>query len=398
MPDDLNSKNDLSALRIDRNFDKEPVGNKRFMRVVLWLGIPILAIIIIWIILSGISPTVEVKIATATVLTQTQAQSVLSATGYVVAQQQAAVASKATGRLEYLKVEEGDKVLKGQVIGQLENSDIAAALDQAKAGLEQACANSTQAALNFNRAKALLTAGSSTQADFENAEAAYLSNSANVRSAAASVKSAQVALENTYIRAPFDGTVLTKYADVGEIVAPFGSSGNTRGAVVDLADMRSLEVEADVSESNIERVKVGQPCEIILDAYPEVRYRGAVKKIVPTADRTRATVMTKVTFDQLDERVLPEMSARVNFFESDTTSQATPDIATAAIPNTALVTRGDRQTVFTVFENKAKETEVFTGKKLGNLTEITRGIRPGDKVIISPPSHLKSGDKIKIVE
>ena len=397
MPDDLNSKNDLSALRIDRNFDKEPIGSKRLMRVVLWLGIPFLAIIIIWISISGISPTVEVKTATATILTQTQAQSVLSATGYVVAQQQAAVASKATGRLEYLKVEEGDKVMKGQIIGQLENADIAAALDQAKASLEQARANSTQTALNYGRAKSLLAAGSSTQADFENAEAAYLSNSAAVKSAEANVKSAQVALENTYIRAPFDGTVLTKYADVGEIVAPFGSSGNTRGAVVDLADMRSLEVEADVSESNIERVKVGQPCEIILDAYPEVHYKGAVKKIVPTADRTRATVMTKVTFNQLDERVLPEMSARVNFFESDTL-QAAPDIATAAIPNAALVTKGDKQTVFTIFENKAKETEVFTGRKLGAFTEITRGIKQGDKVIISPPSNLKSGDKIKIVE
>jgi RND family efflux transporter MFP subunit len=191
--------------------------------------------------------------------------------------------------------------------------------------------------------------------------------------------------------------VLTKYADVGEIVAPFGSSGNTRGAVVDLADMRSLEVEADVSESNIERVTVGQPCEIILDAYPEVRYKGAVKKIVPTADRTRATVMTKVIFDQLDERVLPEMSARVNFFDRDTVSQAA-NIITASIPNTALVSRGDSKIVFTILDNKAQENEVFTGKKLGSLTEITRGLRPGDKVIVSPPSNLKTGDRVKIVE
>ena len=398
MADNFDSKNDLSALRIDRNYDREPVGSKKLMRVILWIGIPIIIIFIIWMIFASISPTVEVKTATATILTQTQAQSVLSATGYVVAQHQAAVASKATGRLDYLNVEEGDKVIKGQVIGQLENDDIAAALDQAKAGLEQARANSTQTSLNYNRAKSLLAAGSSTQADFENAEAAYMSNSAAVKSAEANVKSAQVALENTYIRAPFDGTVLTKYADVGEIVAPFGSSGNIRGAVVDLADMSSLEVEADVSESNIERVTVGQPCEIILDAYPEIRYKGAVKKIVPTADRTRATVMTKVTFDKLDGRVLPEMSARVNFFESDTTSHTSSDIATVAIPNTALITRGDQKAVFTILDNKARETEVFTGKNFGSLTEITRGVKADDKVIISPPSNMKTGDKIKIIE
>ena len=397
MTDNMKSKPDLSALRIDRDSAREFAGANKVMRTVLWIGIPILAIVIIWVILARISPSTEIKTATATMLTQTQTQSVLSATGYVVAQHKAAVASKATGRLERLDVEEGDKVLKGDIIGQLENADITAALDVAKAGLEQARANSTQAALNYNRAKGLLAAGSSTQADFENADAAYLSNVANVKSAEASVKSAQVALDNTYIRAPFDGTVLTKYADVGEIVAPFGSSGNTRGAVVDLADMKSLEAEADVSEANIQRVKVGQPCEIVLDAYPDVRYKGTVKKIVPTADRTRATVMTKVTFDQLDERVLPEMSARINFFERETSHEVneTPSIA---IPSTALVMKDGHQVVFTILDNKAKEIEVMTRKNMGTLTEITQGIQAGQRVIISPPSGLKTGDKVKIIE
>ena len=397
MADNFDSKNDLSALRIDRNYDREPVGSKKLMRVILWIGIPIIIIFIIWMIFASISPTVEVKTATATILTQTQAQSVLSATGYVVAQHQAAVASKATGRLDYLNVEEGDKVIKGQVIGQLENDDIAAALDQAKAGLEQARANSTQTSLNYNRAKSLLAAGSSTQADFENAEAAYMSNSAAVKSAEANVKSAQVALENTYIRAPFDGTVLTKYADVGEIVAPFGSSGNIRGAVVDLADMSSLEVEADVSESNIERVTVGQPCEIILDAYPEIRYKGAVKKIVPTADRTRATVMTKVTFDKLDGRVLPEMSAKVLFLSDKPKDEVRDEKSALIVPMTSVARRDGRDVVYLVKEEKTVEIPVTTGRKFNEYLEITSGISDGDKVIDKITDQIKNGIKVKVL-
>ncbi len=321
MTDEFKQKQDLSALRI--NHDRgENYGSGKRLKTVLWITIPIIIVIVFVLIFGSISATKEVRVASVSQLTQAQAQSVLSATGYVVAERKASVASKGTGRLEWLGVEEGDTVVKGQVIGRIENADMMAALDLAKANLEQAKAESTQAILDYNRQKLLKEKGFTTDAVLEASQAAYKSADAAVKSASAAVKAAEVNLENTYIRAPFDGTVLSKHADVGEVVAPFASSASSKGSVVDLADMSSLEVEADVSESNIQKVEIGQPCEIILDAYPAIHYKGHVKKIVPTADRSRATVLTKVSFSEIDSKVLPEMSARINFLQSEADSQA----------------------------------------------------------------------------
>lgn len=395
-----NSKNrhDLSELRIKRDGLQRSSLTGKYLKLSLWIIIPVIMLFALWIILRGLSPTVDVETDIAATLTQTQAQSVLSATGYVVARRQAAVASKATGRLEFLGVEEGDQVKKGELIGRLENDDMKAAVDMAEAQLSQARADSAEAALNYNRQKELLKAGSTTNDVLEASQARYMGATANVEYALAAVAAAEVALENTFIRAPFDGTVLTKYADVGEIVAPLASSASSRGALVDLADMSSLEVEADVSESNIQKVEVGQKCEIILDAYPDKHYQGKVKKIVPTADRSRATVMTKVSIDEVDKYILPEMSARINFFQADSNLQTQTPAVGASIPNSALVMRGSRQVVFAIENGKAQEIEVAIGKKLGDRTEITAGISPGQKVIISPPSTLQAGDKIKIIE
>ncbi|HBC47899.1 MAG TPA: efflux RND transporter periplasmic adaptor subunit [candidate division Zixibacteria bacterium] len=397
MVDDSKSRPDLSALRIDRDRQESYSGGKR-LKTILWIAIPLLIIAIIIVAFASISPTKEVRLTPASLLTKAQAQSVLSATGYVVAERQASVASKGTGRLEWLGVEEGDTVARGQIIGRIENADMMAALDLAKANLEQAKAESTQAILNYNREQQLKEKGFTTDASLEASRAGSESASAAVKSAAAGVKAAEVNLENTFIRAPFDGTVLTKHADVGEVVAPFASSASSKGSVVDLADMHSLEVEADVSESNIQRVEVGQPCEIILDAYPTVHYQGHVKKIVPTADRSRATVLTKVAFTEIDSRVLPEMSARINFLRSDTLGAPESNDTTLAVLSSALIKRDNRSVVFVVSNNKVQEIAVTTGEKLGNLTQVISGLRTGQKVITSPPVDLKAGDKVKIIE
>lgn len=398
MEENKNSRHDLSELRIKREQPRQIIGSGKYIRLSLWVIIPVILLGVLWLIIGNISPSIQVDTAVAATLTQNQAQSVLSATGYVVAQRQAAVASKATGRLEFLGVEEGDRVKKGELIGRLENDDMKAALDMAKAQLSQARADSLEAALNYNRQQELMKTGSTTEDILEASQARYLGTVANVEYAQASVAAANVALENTYIRAPFDGTVLTKYADVGEIVAPMASSASSRGALVDLADMGSLEVEADVSESNIQKVKVGQRCEIILDAYPDKRYQGRVKKIVPTADRSRATVMVKVSIDEVDDYVLPEMSARINFFHAIPVPLPQVVPSTATVPNAALVMRGDTPVVFTIENGKAKENPVVIGKKLGGSTEISTGILPGQRIIVSPPSNLKSGDKVKTAE
>jgi RND family efflux transporter MFP subunit len=402
---DSNSGNaDLSTLRINREDNREPVRAGRYFRLLLWVAIPVAALIILWLVLSRISPAIEVRVSTATELTRSQARAVLSATGYVVAQRKAAVASKATGRLEYMGIEEGDAVVKDQVIARIENEDMQAALELAKANLAQAQAESIEAHLDYARKKEFLASGAITSAEFESSDARYNSSLARVKAARASVKSADVALDNTYIRAPFDGTVLTKYADVGEIVAPFGSSSGSRAAVAVLADMKSLEVEADVSESNIQKIQLGQKCEIILDAYPRDRYDGYVKKIVPTADRAKATVLTKVAFEKMDSKVLPEMSARVNFLSGESIEEPESEasrqsrIPALVVPGSAVVTREGRKLVFIVANKRAVATEVETGRELGNLIEIIDGIRPGQKVIVSPPSNLNDGDRVKIIE
>lgn len=392
----VNERADLSSLRIEREEEYRPP--RKWWRWVLGLSIIPLLLIIYFVIMRQVSPGISVQTGTVTLITGTQAQALLSASGYVVAQRQAAVASKATGRLEYLGVVEGDQVKAGQLIARLENADMAAELERSRAVLAQAKAESTEATFYYERQKKLYDSGLISKQEFEASEARFMRAVAGVASGRAAVKSAEVALENTLIRAPFDGTVLTKSADIGEMVAPFASAASSRGAVVTLADMNSLEVEADVAEANIERVKVGLPCEITLDAYPDTRYSGRVAKIVPTADRARATVLVKVAFLSCDQRVLPEMSAKINFLPEDTKLSSESAGSIVAVPNSAVTTRNGIKMVFLVEGGMAKSVPVTTGRVLGDLTEIKAGVKPGDRVVLSPPGNLASSVKVKFSE
>jgi RND family efflux transporter MFP subunit len=203
-------------------------------------------------------------------------------------------------------------------------------------------------------------------------------------------------LEYSLIRAPFDAVVLTKNADIGDIVTPIGAAANAKAAVVTIADMSSLEVEADVSETNLSLVKAGQPCEIQLDALPDFRFRGVVHTIVPTADRTKATVLVKVRFLDKDPRVLPEMRAKVSFL-SRPVKQGENKLRTV-VNGAALINRSEQRAVFLVKENRVVETPVKTGALLGDMVEILDGVKSGDKVVVKPPKELKNGAKIKVVE
>ena len=256
-------KPDLSSLRIDKS---QRISDRPRSKVWRYLLIVVLAIIVVgayfWF-KNDITPATKVKTATVRVIGGSEAEAALVATGYVVAQRKAEVASKATGRLEYLGFEEGDIVKSGEVIARIDNEDIKAALDLAKANLLYAEADSLNAGRQYRRQTTLFESGSIRETELESAETAYKLSLASIAAAAASVKAAEVNLENTYIRAPFDGTVLTKNADVGEVVAPFASSASSKGSVVTLADMGSLEVEAAVSEANIQKVSTGQRCEIV---------------------------------------------------------------------------------------------------------------------------------------
>lgn len=394
--DDSAKNADLSALKIDRRRSREGSSiGRRLLYVVVFVAVAALVYVGYRITLTWIAPAVQVQTAAARYLGGSEASAELVATGYVVAQVKAAVSSKATGRLTKLNVEEGDTLLAGDIIAIIENDDMLANVDLAKARLKQARADSAAAHLNYIRQNKLLEGGHTTEEMVENATANYHSANANVEAMKANVRAAEVALENTIIRAPFDGTVLTKNADVGEMVAPMASSASSRGAVVTMADMASLEVEADVSESNINKVKVNQPCEIILDAYPDRKYNGYVKKVVPTADRARATVMVKIAFRDKDELVLPEMSARVNFLPFDRDNKKEEDIAVLVVDNDAITMRGGREIVFRYDDGYAREVPIEAGRKLGDVTEILSGLSSGQRVILNPPGGLSDGDKVK---
>ncbi|MBI5585884.1 MAG: efflux RND transporter periplasmic adaptor subunit, partial [Deltaproteobacteria bacterium] len=234
-----------------------------------------------------------------------------------------------------------------------------------------------------------------TEAKLNQALAAEAASQSQIKAAEAALEATKVALEYTLIRAPFDGVILTKNADVGEVVAPFGSSVNAKAAVVTMADMASLIVEADVSEINLEKVRVGQPCEITLDAYPEERFPGKVHMIVPTADRSKATVLTKIKFVNLDERVLPEMSAKVAFLTRPLDPGEKPKIG---INPAALTVKNGRTIAFLLTAETVREVPVTQGAPLADLVEITQGLKAGDRVVLSPPKGLKGGSRVKVAE
>jgi RND family efflux transporter MFP subunit len=388
---------DLSSLRIDRSSQgaKAPRKTRSIGKFLAWI---LAGIVLIFgaIFLKGVfNPGVEVQLATVSLSSPAQVNAVLTASGYVVARRKAAVASKGTGTLVFLGVEEGDRVKKGQVIARLEDSDVAATLQRTRENLRLAQADLNDAKQSQERMRVLLKEGAVAQAEFDSAEARYGRVVATIEGARFAVKEAEVAVENTRIVAPFDGTVLKKNADVGEIVAPLAGAASSKAAVVTIADMASLEVEADVSEANITRVSAEQNCEIALDAYPQQRYPGYVSKIVPTADRAKATVLVKIRFRDYDQRVLPEMSAKVTFLAAG--SPANTETKTVlTVPAAAVATRDGRQVIFQIKDDRAVEVAVTTGEKLGSLLEIKSGLKEGDKVIAKVDEQIKNGAKVTL--
>ena len=401
---------DLDQLRIERpSGGFQPTGSRRLVLILILVGLILasLAALYFW---GPLSPAQEVAVTVVAKVYPAQAYTVLNASGYVVAQRKAAVSSKSTGRLAHLAVEEGSRVKKGQVLASLENEDLVAARNQAEAqvreaeaGLVSAQAELTDAQLQYQRYKALVAQDLISRQDFDIADARYKKAQAGVASAQARIRTnkaalaeAQASLGYSYIRSPFNGVVTTKNADVGEVVAPFGAAANARAAVVTMADLDSLMVEADVAESNLDKVFRGQPCEISLDAIPDRRFPGEVHMIVPTADRAKATVLTKVKFLETDDRILPEMSAKVAFLSR--ALGAGENRPRLAVSKAALVTRKGRTVAFVLKGGQVKEMAVTVGPVLGELMEITAGLEEGNRVVLNPPATLDDGDRVKIKE
>jgi len=396
----METKNaDLSSLRIDRsnNQNQDTNTTKKILYPLLIVLICLLIVALGYFIWGKIfNQGIKVKLVTASLVSQSQTNAILTASGYVVAQRKAAIASKATGILVSLGVVEGDPVITGQIIGRIEDDDVKAQLEQTKATLGLYEADLIAAEDNYRREKELFGSGTNSKRELLAAESIYKKTLASIKLSKAQIKSAEIALEYTLIRAPFNGTVLTKNADVGEIVSPLGASATSRAAVVTIADMTSLQVEADVSESNIERITLNQDCEITLDAYSDKRYAGSVEKIVPTADRSKATVMVKVAFKNYDKRVLPEMSAKVLFLSGKVSEESLNEKPLLVIPKTAVVTRDSKLVVYKVVDNSANEVEVTIGKDLGSDVEVTSGINVGEEVIKEVNNEIQNGTKVTV--
>ena len=401
---------DINKLKIDKT--QKLTGPSRRKKKPFFIALAIVLLFILgFLYVAGIiAPATTVDVTTVAQVYPSQSLSVLNASGYIVAQRKAAVASKITGRLVALMVEEGSKVKKGQIIARMESDDVTAARNQAAANLVNALAALEQAKTdrdiarreNF-RYQGLVADGSVSQSDWDAINTRYKRSEEGVKVAEANVLALRAALEGakagldyTLIRAPFDAVVLTKNADIGDIVTPFAAVATAKAAVVTIADMRSLQVEVDVSETNIVGIRVGQACDIQLDALPAIRFRGEVYTIVPTVDRTKATVLVKVRFLDKDPRMLPDMSAKVSFLSRNLkTEERKPRLA---VNNLALVGKADQTHIFVLQGNHVHETSVQTGVKLGDMIEIISGLKSGGRVMIHPPKGMKNGTKIKIAE
>ena len=396
---------DLSRLKIDRSL--APVRRRRTRR---WVVLAVAALAVALVAGFVLTRPRVVDVQTVAVVTAYPSQQfvVLNATGYVVAQRKAAIASKATGRLEWLGVAEGSRVREGEVIARLDNRDVVAQAEAARAqvaasraALESALAEERDAQAQHRRNVDLVAKGFVSQSSLDASKARADRAVAGVTSARAALaaseagaRNAEVAVDYTMIRAPFDGVILSKSANVGDMVTPFSSAADSKGAVVTMADMDTLEVEADVSEGSLSKVKVGQPAEIVLDALPDARFLGHISRMVPTVDRAKATVMTKVSFDRIDPRVLPEMSAKVSFLSKDITpADQKPLTAVAA---DAVAQRDGKSVVFVVREGAAVAVPVTTGAKLGDLVAVAGEVRSGEKAVSKPPEDLAPGTRVKV--
>jgi RND family efflux transporter MFP subunit len=407
---------DLSKLRINRDAPPAPV-RKALGRNVIIFGVALVIIAATaFTVRARAVPTVQVVTATAsgTGGTPVGGATSVTANGYVVARTKASVSAKTAGRLAFLGVSEGSYVRRGNVIARLDNADFQAAVAQAQANIASADASVIEA--TSDRDQLAREAGRlrdirksnptlvSTQ-DLEaatsraaQADARLNAAMARKRSAEAGLRMAEANNENTIIRAPFTGTVLRKDAEVGEVVAPSVGGGLTRGAVVTMADLSTLEVEVDVNEAYIGRIASGRPARITLDAYPDTTFRGVVRQVVPTADRQRATVQVKVSIDDHDPRILPEMGAKVDFLEPapKTTGSVAPVRATIRVPAAAVKNESGTSVVWIVRDGRLTKRVVTTGPVSGGFLEVRSGLNGGEQLLTAGVDAPSEGMKVKV--
>lgn len=446
--EDLNKR--LRSLKIDRSATPAPAIKNRAPKLLFVAIAALLAILALgYVFLFSATPTISV----ATVRVDTGAapagETVLSASGYVVAHHKIAVGAKVMGRVAWIGVEKGNTVREGQTLVRLEDSEFRAQVNQAdanlaaararldqlktgsrpqeklkdKAAVLQAQANLKNAQADFQRTETLFRSGVASKEELDHAianrdtaaailEAAQQSSAMTdigprteeIRAAAAQVKQMQAALDYaqtqlaaTEIKAPVTGTVLERIVERGEMVSPsaFGGSG-ARTSVVDLADLTDLQIELDISQSDFARLKMSQKAEIIPDAFPNLRYTGYIAEIAPEANRAKSTVQVKVKVDNPDEQLRPEMNARVNFLSDKPSGNQSQQAARILVPKAAVVRKDGGTFVFVVKGNRVEQRTIRTGEDVGDAFLVLDGLSGNEAVASAGVDKLHDGDRVKI--
>lgn len=374
---------DLSALRIPR--DPEPGRRGRFVvPAIATLVVCLVAAGLLWARSSGSLSlgSQEVSMTRVVLVTPTQASTVLTASGYIVARSKAEISPKSVGRIAWLNLEEGQKVRKGELVARLESQELDAQRKQFIASREQASAALQNAKIERERAAAMLKQLVGSQQAFDAAEAQERQLEASVRSLDAQVHYVDELIRNAEIYAPIDGVVTVKKAFVGETVAPqgFGGAGSAGATFAVIVDLKSLEMEADINEQNLGKLRIGQPAEVALDAYPDKPYKARLRQIVPTADRQKGSVKVKVEFLDRDEKVLPEMSCRVVFLspEAKVDDKAKPKVM---IPASSVVEVSGRKGMLRVGDSKAVFVPLTLGAATGSQVEVLGGAVGGEEIV-----------------
>lgn len=395
------TKPTLDDLRIERT--TRPASPTRMWPVLLGLAIVAVGAVVVWWLMRPKPLEVRTTLVREISTSQNTERTVLNASGYVTARRAATVSSKITGKVVEVLIEEGLKVKTGQVLARLDDTNVKASLRLAEAQLESATnalaetrIRIQEAEQELQRQRDLVKSLIATQADFDHADAsaralkAWLDQQqSEVRVAERQVAAWHQQLDDTIIRAPFDGIVTSKNAQPGEMISPMSVGGFTRTGICTIVDMESLEVEIDVSESYINRVEPGQAVEATLDAYSDWKMACKVIAIIPTADRQKSTVKVRVAFDKLDRRILPEMAVKVNFRESVV---ATPGAGrTLVIPKSAVENVDGRDVVFVAQKGRAERRAVTVRNRSQDEVVISAGLESGEKVIVDHPPGLVNG-------
>ncbi len=404
-----NLKDDLASLRIDQS---ARAGSGRRGT---WIT---LLIVVLVLGAAGWFWTTRVEavpVKAATVVAQTGAGAapgaVLNASGYVTARRRATVSSKVTGKVIEVFVEEGNSVRKGQILAKLDDSQVRAALAVAEAQLETSRrgaaedeARLREAELTLGRREQLVKELVISKSELDAARAEVESLKARISVAQQQVKVSEslvnqrrTDLVDMEVRSPFDGVAISKDAQPGEMISPVSAGGGfTRSGIATIVDMSSLEIEVDVSESFIGRVRSGQPIEAMLDAYPDWRIPAHVITTVPTADRQKATVRVRIGFDQLDPRILPDMGVKVSFLAERAPVETATPRTKLLVPSAAVRTADGRSVVFVLKDGRVERRAISVGAASGDQVEVLSGVSAGERIVVDGPPTLKDGDKVKV--